>query len=177
MRAVALLLLLGGALGQMSMSAEEEEMMEAMGIKGQPMGRKNLKPQAEIFKQDLKYIYCGVCRKMVEKALEKSTELLEKRFQQLKKKRRKHETTEFDGEGAVQEYVEKMCNPLKPEGDWVGTIDLKHEGEALVLAQQPGFGKCQKECRTIEYACNEVLDRADTDFTEILYAAAMPERA
>ena len=176
MRAVALLLLLGGALGQMSMSAEEEEMMEAMGIKGQPMGRKNLNPQAEIFKQDLKYIYCGVCRKMVEKALEKSTELLEKRFQQLKKKRRKHETTEFDGEGAVQEYVEKMCNPLKPEGDWVGTIDLKHEGEALVLAQQPGFGKCQKECRTIEYACNEVLDRADTDFTEILYAA-MPERA
>ena len=176
MRAVALLLLLGGALGQMSMSAEEEEMMEAMGIKGQPMGRKNLNPQAEIFKQDLKYIYCGVCRKMVEKALEKSTELLEKRFQQLKKKRRKHETTEFDGEGAVQEYVEKMCNPLKPEGDWVGTIDLKHEGEALVLAQQPGFGKCQKECRTIEYACNEVLDRADTDFTEIL-CAAMPERS
>ena len=155
MRRAALLLLLGGALGQMSMSAEEEEMMEAMGIKGQPMGRKNLNPQAEIFKQDLKYIYCGVCRKMVEKALEKSTELLEKRFQQLKKKRRKHETTEFDGEGAVQEYVEKMCNPLKPEGDWVGTIDLKHEGEALVLAQQPGFGKCQKECRTIEYACNE----------------------
>ena len=174
--ALLLLMLLGGALGQMSMSAEEEEMMEAMGIKGQPMGRKNLTPQAEIFKQDLKYIHCGVCRKMVEKALEKSTELLEKRFQQLKKKRRKHETTEFDGEGAVQEYVEKMCNPLKPEGDWVGTIDLKHEGEALVLAQQPGFGKCQKECRTIEYACNEVLDRADTDFTEILYAA-MPERS
>ena len=82
----------------------------------------------------------------------------------------------LDGEGVVQEFVEKMCNPLKPEGDWVGTIDLKHEGEALVLAQQPGFGKCQKECRTIEYACNEVLDRADTDFTEILYAA-MPERS
>ena len=52
----------------------------------------------------------------------------------------------------------------------MGTIDLKHEGEAPVLAQQPGFGKCQKE-RTIEYACNEVLDRADTDFTEILCAA------
>ena len=173
---VLLLLALPSARAQMSMGPEEEEMLEAMGIKGQPMGRKNLNPQAEIFKQDLKYIYCGVCRKMVEKALEKSTELLEKRFQQLKKKRRKHETTEFDGEGAVQEYVEKMCNPLKPEGDWVGTIDLKHEGEALVLAQQPGFGKCQKECRTIEYACNEVLDRADTDFTEIL-CAAMPERA
>ena len=81
-------------------------MMEAMGIKGQPMGRKNLKPQAEIFKKDLKYIYCGVCRKMVDIALDKSTELLAKRFQF--KKKRKNEATEFDGEGAVQEYVEKM---------------------------------------------------------------------
>ena len=146
-------------------------MLESMGIKGQPMGRKNLKPQAEIFKQDLKYIHCGVCRKMVEKALEKSTELLEKRFQQLKKKRRKHETTEFDGEGAVQEYVEKMCNPLKPEGEWVGMIDLVQEGDQLQLATQPAAGKCKKECRTVEAVCEDVLDKADVEFTEILYNA------
>ena len=97
----------------MSMSAEEEEMLEEMGIKGAPMGRKNLDPQAAPFKSDLKYIYCGVCRKMVEQAHVKAQEILTKRFEQLKKKKRKRDTTEFDGEGAVQEFTEKMCNPLK----------------------------------------------------------------
>ena len=44
--------LLGAAHGQMSMGPEEEEMLEAMGIKGQPMGRKNTKPQAELLKSE-----------------------------------------------------------------------------------------------------------------------------
>ena len=55
---VLLLLALPSARAQMSMGPEEEEMLEAMGIKGQPMGRKNLKPQAEIFKKDLKFDRC-----------------------------------------------------------------------------------------------------------------------
>merc|ERR1719335_1938463 len=143
--------------------------MEAMGIKGTKMGRKNLEPQAELLKSDMKYIRCGVCRKMVDVAYAKSTELLQKRF--AFKKKRKNEATEFDGEGAVQEFVEKMCNPLKPEGEWVGMIDLKQEGDQLQLASQPSHGKCKKECRTIEATCEDVLDKADTDFTEILYKA------
>lgn len=154
---------------QMSMSHEEEEMMEAMGIKGQPMGRKNQKPQAELLKADFKYIRCGVCRKMVDIAFTKSSELLAKRF--AFRKKRKNEATEFDGEGAVQEFVEKMCNPLKPEGEWVTKIDLVQEGDQLLLAQQPTHGKCQKECRTIEAVCDDVLDKADVEFTEILYKA------
>lgn len=143
--------------------------MEAMGIKGQPMGRKNQKPQAELLKADFKYIRCGVCRKMVDIAFTKSSELLAKRF--AFRKKRKNEATEFDGEGAVQEFVEKMCNPLKPEGEWVTKIDLVQEGDQLLLAQQPTHGKCQKECRTIEAVCDDVLDKADVEFTEILYKA------
>jgi hypothetical protein len=50
-------------------------------------------------------------------------------------------------------------------------IDLKQEGEELQLAQQPTAGKCLKECRTIEATCDEVLDKADAEFTEILYNA------
>jgi hypothetical protein len=155
----------------MQMSDEEEEVLEQMGIKGQPMGRKNQKPQAELLKSDFKYIRCGVCRKMVEEAYFKAQDLLEKRFQLEKKKKRKNDIVESDGEGAVQEYLEKMCNPLKPEGEWVGMIDLKQEGDVLQLAQQPSHGKCQKECRTIEAVCEETLDKADTEFTEILYKA------
>jgi len=151
------------------MSADEEEMLESMGIKGQPMGRKNLNPQSELLKSDFKYIRCGVCRKMVEVAMPKAVELLQKRFAY--KKKRRNEATEFDGEGAVQEFVEKLCNPLKPEGEWVSRTDLVQEGEQLQLAAQPTAGKCLKECRTVEAVCEEVLDKADTQFTEILYEA------
>ena len=94
--------------------------------------------------------------------------MLEKRF--AFKKKRKNEATEFDGEGAVQDFVEKMCNPLKPEGEWVSMIDLVQKGDQLMLAQ-PSYGKCQKECRTIEATCEHVLDKADVEFTEILYNA------
>merc|ERR1712078_36724 len=62
-----------------------------------------------------------------------------------------------------------MCNPLKPECEWVGMIDLVQEGDQLQLAQQPSHGKCGKECRTIEAVCEDVLDKADVEFTEILY--------
>ena len=163
------MLLVGSARAQMSMGPEEEEMLEAMGIKGQKMGRKNLDPQAELLKADMKYIRCGVCRKMVEVAYAKSEEILAKRFSF--KKKRKNEVVEFDGEGAVQEFMEKMCNPLKPEGEWVAMTDLQQEGDQLLLASQPVAGKCLKECRTVEATCEDVLDKADTEFSEILYAA------
>eukprot|EP00962_Isochrysis_galbana_P002468 scaffold660_cov134-Isochrysis_galbana.AAC.1 len=152
---------------QMQMSADEEEMLEGMGIKGSPMGRKNQEPMAAPIKSDLRHIYCGVCRKMVEVAHGKAQQVLEKRFRH--KKKRQRETVEFEGEEAVQEFTEKMCNPLKPEGEWVARIDLVQEGEKLLLATQPDPGRCARECRTVEAACNEVLDRADTDFTEVLY--------
>ena len=112
--AVALVLCASMAAAQMSMSAEEEEMLAEMGVSGQPMGcgsaparaarrarsfrvcatrdtawrrHKNQEPQAEPIKSDLKYIYCGVCRKMVDIALPKSQELLANRFK-FKKRRR-----------------------------------------------------------------------------------------
>src|SRR6056297_585013 len=49
---------------QMQMLADEEEMLEGMGIRGSPMGRKNQEPMAAPIKSDLRHIYCGVCRKM-----------------------------------------------------------------------------------------------------------------
>jgi len=41
----------------------------------------------------------------------------------------------------------------------------------LQLASQPMAGKCLKECRTVEAVCEDVLDKADVEFTEILYKA------
>mmetsp|Transcript_9208 Transcript_9208/g.20146 ORF Transcript_9208/g.20146 Transcript_9208/m.20146 type:complete len:309 (+) Transcript_9208:200-1126(+) len=164
---VSCCLLFASVHAQMSMSAEEEEMLEAMGVRGQPMGRKNQEPQAEVIKGDLKHISCGVCRKMVELAYPRSQEILEKRFKH--KKKRARETVDFDGEAAIQEYVETMCLPLKPEGEWVSKIDIVQDGTSLLLATQPSAGHCRRECRTVERACNDVLDKADTEFTEILF--------
>ncbi len=41
---------------------------------------------------------------------------------------------------------------------------------------QPTHGHCEKECRTIERACDDVLDKADTDFTEIRCVTVAPAR-
>lgn len=46
----------------------------------------------------------------------------------------------------------------------------------LRLKRQNYEGHGWEECRTIEQACSDVLDRADTDFTEILYASAREDR-
>ena len=43
------------------------------------------------------------------------------------------------------------------------------ENGQLLLASQPYHGKCRRECRTVEKACDTVIDKADTEFTEILY--------
>ena len=43
------------------------------------------------------------------------------------------------------------------------------ENGQLLLASQPHHGKCRRECRTVEKACDTVIDKADTEFTEILY--------
>ena len=47
-------------------------------------------------------------------------------------------------------------------------LSLQENGQ-LLLASQPHHGKCRRECRTVEKACDTVIDKADTEFTEILY--------
>ena len=123
---VLALALLCACASAMQMSKDEETLLEEMGIKGEPMGRKNMKPQAEIMKADLKYIRCNVCRKMVEMAYDKAEALLAKRFSVQKK--RKNEQTEFDGEGAVLVasddalHVVNMPLALLPPGVAVGHV-------------------------------------------------------
>jgi hypothetical protein len=42
----------------------------------------------------------------------------------------------------------------------------------VTVTAQPGVvGHCDRECRTVERACEMVVDAADTSFSEILYAA------
>merc|ERR1719164_235819 len=53
-----------------------------------------------------------------------------------------------------------------------GRVDHVHRPEARGHRAAAGdAASVRKECRTIEQACNDVLDKADTEFTEILYTA------
>lgn len=168
---VILAFITGGACQGMQMSHEEEEMLEEMGVKGTPMGRKDQTPKAEVVQSDVKYIRCDVCRTVVEKVLREGERLLSKRFEY--KSKRKNEFVDFDGEGAVQDFIERVCVADKADGpgEWIKKVDLVARGERLQLEEQPDFGHCEQECRTVERACEEVVDAADTDFSEVVYAA------
>jgi len=174
--ALVALAAVGTANAQMSMSAEEDEMLEEMGVKGTPMGRKDSTPKMEIVKSDLPYIRCDVCRRMVALAFEHATTVLDKRFKHQPKRR--NEFTQFDGEGEVQDYVEKLCSPDKPgsPGEWIKRLDILADGDKLVLHENADFGHCERECRTIERACEDVIETADTEFSEALYAAVKEVR-
>jgi hypothetical protein len=162
---------LGPARAQMSMSPEEEELLEEMGVKGTPMGRKDQTPKSEVVKSDLPYIRCDVCRRMTEMAYEHAKQVLDKRFKY--KAKRKNEIVNFDGEAEVADYIEKLCAPDKAgsPGEWIKSIDLVADGDRLVLHNTGLPGHCDRECRTIERACEDIVDAADTDFSEVLYEA------
>lgn len=155
----------------MSMSDEEEEMLEEMGVKGTPMGRKNQNPKSEVVRSDLEQIKCDVCRKVVDLAYANARETLEKRFRH--KSKRKNEFNQFEGEATVQDHLEKVCVADKPNGpgEWIRYLDLVSDGERLVMYENTQIGHCERECRTIERACEDVIEAADTEFSEILYEA------
>ncbi|KAG8462465.1 hypothetical protein KFE25_010290 [Diacronema lutheri] len=171
---VALLALaaFGLAGAQMGMSGEEEEMLEELGVTGTPMGRKNQEPKAPAVKSDLPYIRCEVCRRAVELAYAHAKDKLDKRFKH--KAKRRNEFTQFEGEAEIQEFIEKVCVVDKPDGpgEWIRRTDLISDGDKLVLYDTGAAGHCERECRTIEQACDEVVDAADTDFSEALYEGA-----
>lgn len=78
--------------------------------------------------------------------------------------------------GGVEEETETMllsiCNPEEPVGKWMRHIDIVKAGNMLMLNTMP-LGKCRRECRTIEKACNGVLDLlGDEDLSEIILEAA-----
>lgn len=155
--------------GAQSMSAEEEEMLEELGVTGTPMGRKNQEPKAAAVKSDLPYIRCEVCRRVVDMAYTHATEVLDKRFKH--KAKRRNEFTQFDGEAALQDFIEKVCVVDKPKGpgEWIARTDLVRDKDRLVLFDTGTPGHCERECRTVERACEEVVEAADTDFSEALF--------
>ena len=72
-------------------------------------------------------------------------------------------------EADVIELVERISNPAKDEGDWVGKLDLVESGTQLKVVEMDEAGKCGTECKTVQRAAEDVMEYADTDMAEKLW--------
>ncbi|KAL3363257.1 hypothetical protein AABB24_012514 [Solanum stoloniferum] len=108
-------------------------------------------------KEDIPYIRCQVCEKLAYQLYHhvqnKQAEISPKKI----------------SEYQIIEISENVCNLKKQEADWILKIDIVEQGDRLELIEQDSEGQCNSECKTIERACQDVMDYFDTDVAEYLY--------
>ncbi|WOK96880.1 nucleophosmin [Canna indica] len=108
-------------------------------------------------REDIPYIKCQVCEKVAHQIYHQ----VSKKEAQISPKK----VSEFE----IIEIAENVCNLKKEEADWVLQIDIVEKGDTLQLVEQGIEGMCNSECKTIERACQEVVDYADTDIAEFVF--------
>ncbi|KAK4342463.1 hypothetical protein RND71_038279 [Anisodus tanguticus] len=108
-------------------------------------------------KEDIPYIKCEVCEKLAyqlyHQVQNKQSEISPKKILEYQ----------------IIEISENVCNLKKQEADWILKIDIVEQGDRLELVEQDSEGQCNSECKTIERACQDVMDYSDTDVAEYLY--------
>lgn len=108
-------------------------------------------------KEDIPYIKCQVCEKLAYQLYHhvqnKQADISPKKI----------------SEYQIIEISENVCNLKKQEADWILKIDIVEQGDRLELVEQDSEGQCNSECKTIERACQDVMDYSDTDVAEYLY--------
>jgi hypothetical protein len=145
------------------MGGGEGGMMGGMG--GGMMGGGAGGPPADPFppvQTDIQYIQCSVCKALVKRAHHRASKLKDTGWVK---------AFEDDREGAVLKVVGDMCDTKKPEGAWLLAFDLVEQGDELKLKKQNAAGECEAECRTIEAACINVLNEADTDISGLMFTS------
>ena len=113
------------------------------------MDQMPMKPKPAPLKDDLKYIKCETCKKMVHEVVRRAAL--------------------FSSVNAVEELLEKVCDAdldgkegRGDDGLWLSELDVSKQGQALVL-QHKGPGYCRRECRTIAKACDAVMEKLEPD--------------
>lgn len=107
------------------------------------------KPKPAPLTEDLKYIRCETCTKMVHEAVKRAAAM--------------------STQSAVEDMLEKICDAdadgkegRGDEGLWMSELDVSKQGQKLVLSHI-GPGNCRRECRTIAKACDQVMEKVDAD--------------
>ena len=115
-----------------------------------------VKPKA--FGTEIKYLKCPVCKVAAASLVDAVTI-----------QRDKDPKTQLGDEKLI-EMVEKACNPYADEGEWILRHDYERsEDKTLQLNRHDSYGKCNRECETIQQACDAVVGAYDTDIADALY--------
>ncbi|KAJ3691961.1 hypothetical protein LUZ60_012311 [Juncus effusus] len=114
-------------------------------------------PATSARKEDIPFIKCQVCEKIAQQIHAQ----VQKKEAEISPKK----VSEFE----IIEISENVCNVKKQEADWMLQIDIVEKGDKLELVEQGEEGHCNSECKTIEKACQEVIEYADTDVAEYFY--------
>lgn len=122
-----------------------------------PLSHCAKKPLTVARREDIPYIKCQVCEKL-------ASEL----YNQVQKKQAEISPKKIS-ELQIIEIAEGICNLKKSEADWILKMDILERGDKLELVEQDSEGQCNSKCKTIERACQEVIEYADTDVAEYLY--------
>ena len=63
-----------------------------------------------------------------------------------------------------------LCQPYHDDGEWISEYDIVRKGKTLKLDHQEVFGRCGRECESIAFACDAVLEEYWEEIPEYLYS-------
>lgn len=135
---------------------------------------------------DVPYIKCEVCRLMAGVAYDRIAQVNADHPERKAKVKRSFEVKDEARRIRVDEVVEQLCDAdlkrppqaqpgdLVESGEWLAAYDIRMDAATrqLKLHHMINEGKCRRECRTIEKACNEVLEQVDDEMGEALLQIA-----
>ena len=106
-----------------------------------------------------KYLGCTVCKLAVEEIWKEALRLREEA--PYKKPR----------EDMYQDSIQQICDPIKDLGEWVAMYDItqSERGAPLSMEKQEYMCECRRECRTIQKACENIVNEHMEDMAESLY--------
>ena len=135
-------------------------------------------PEYSPLKKDLPYIRCSVCQKMATKAYESVQKLVIEEATERKQttpKRKGHRFEHDSNTGQLQNKIEavvdRLCDVESEEGKWMSATDIYKDGSVLRL-EYVKPGTCRRECRTMQRACEDVVESVDSEMPTALQAAA-----
>ena len=120
------------------------------------------KPPAVVSKEDLKYIRCDVCERMIS--------ALTDNIESLKASSPKGVLDELQ----VIDVIENICNPFNTTGEWIRKLDITDTISKgfhfLKLTEPGGTSTCGNECVTIARSCEAMLeDELEIDDLATMY--------
>lgn len=127
-------------------------------------------------KKDIPYIQCSVCQKMAAKAYASVKELVDAGKSTQPKKVRANSRFEHamgtgELQGKVDEVMDRLCDIESEEGKWMAEYDIVKNGPELKLIHYKP-GTCRRECRTMQRACEIVVESIDFELASALQKLA-----